>query len=97
MPNTFDFTFVGYVGDDGPQAIVVVRLDHVQPKVLAQGQFQLAITSYQLFRRVAQDTILALDLPAPRRAPRRTRQAPDRADAAPGMPQVPDRAAARAT
>ncbi|MFI5262497.1 MAG: peptidoglycan D,D-transpeptidase FtsI family protein, partial [Candidatus Limnocylindrales bacterium] len=51
VPNTFDFSFVGYVGTTGPQAIIVVRLDHVQPKVIAQGQFQLAITSYQLFRR----------------------------------------------
>ncbi|HXR27728.1 MAG TPA: penicillin-binding protein 2, partial [Candidatus Baltobacteraceae bacterium] len=89
VPNTFDFTFVGYVGTSGPQAIIVVRLDHVQPKVIAQGQFQLAITSYQLFRRVAQDTIVALDLP-PQAAGATSTVAPTVPTQQPGMPDVPD-------
>ena len=89
VPNTFDFSFVGYVGTSGPQAIIVVRLDHVQPKVLAQGQFQLAITSYQLFRRAAQDTIMALDLP-PQAGAATSTAAPTVPTQQPGMPQVPD-------
>ena len=89
VPNTFDFSFVGYVGTSGPQAIIVVRLDHVQPKVLAQGQFQLAITSYQLFRRTAQDTITALDLP-PQAAGATSTVAPIVPTQQPGMPEVPD-------
>jgi len=89
VPNTFDFSFVGYVGTSGPQAVIVVRLDHVQPKVIAQGQFQLAITSYQLFRRAAQDTIVALDLP-PQAATASGTAAPALPTQQPGMPQVPD-------
>ncbi len=89
VPNTFDFSFVGYVGTSGPQAIIVVRLDHVQPKVIAQGQFQLAITSYQLFRRAAQDTITALDLP-PQVAGATSTVAPTVPTRQPGMPEVPD-------
>ncbi len=89
VPNTFDFSFVGYVGTSGPQAVIVVRLDHVQPKVIAQGQFQLAITSYQLFRRAAQDAIVALDLP-PQAAGATSTVAPTVPTQKPGMPEVPD-------
>ncbi|HTS14934.1 MAG TPA: penicillin-binding protein 2 [Candidatus Sulfotelmatobacter sp.] len=88
VPNTFDFSFVGYVGTSGPQAIIVIRLDHVKPKVLAQGQFQLGITSYQLFRRAAQDTIQALDLPPQTNAT--SSAAPVTPSQQPGMPEVPD-------
>ncbi len=88
VPNAFDFSFVGYVGTTGPQAIIVIRLDHVRPKVLAQGRFQLAITSYQLFRRAAQDTIVALDLPPAANA--EASPAPTQPAYQQGAPPIPD-------
>ena len=89
VTNTFDFTFVGYVGTQRATGDHRRRLDHVQPKVIAQGQFQLAITSYQLFRRAAQDTITALDLP-PQAAGATSTAAPTVPTQQPGMPEVPD-------
>ena len=63
VPDTYDFSFVGFVGRDSPAAVVAVRLDHVKPKVVRQGTLQLSITSYELFRRIAQDIVTAMDIP----------------------------------
>jgi cell division protein FtsI/penicillin-binding protein 2 len=63
VPDTYNFSFVGFVGRDSPAAVVAVRLDHVKPKVVRQGTLQLSITSYELFRRIAQDIVSALDIP----------------------------------
>ncbi|MEA2622703.1 MAG: hypothetical protein QOH61_1613 [Chloroflexota bacterium] len=60
--NRFNFSFVGFVGGDEPSAVVAVRIAEATPKVRGQGDLQLAITSYQLFRRIAVDTISRLDV-----------------------------------
>jgi cell division protein FtsI/penicillin-binding protein 2 len=61
--NRFNFSFIGYVGGDEPAAIIAVRIGEAVPGVRGQGQLELGITSYQLFRRIAVDTIARLDIP----------------------------------
>ncbi len=61
-PDTFDFTFVGYVGGDEPQAVVAVRIHETDPDIKGYGDLRLNITSYELFRRVARDIIATQDL-----------------------------------
>lgn len=61
--NIYNFSFAGFVGQQVPQAIVVTRIHDAQPQVLGVGDFKLGITSYELFRRIAVDTMVALDIP----------------------------------
>jgi cell division protein FtsI/penicillin-binding protein 2 len=61
-PDTFNFSFVGYVGGDEPQAVVAIRIGEANPVIKKPGDLRLHITSYELFRRVARDTILTLDI-----------------------------------
>jgi cell division protein FtsI/penicillin-binding protein 2 len=61
-PDTFNFSFVGYVGGDEPQAVVAIRIAEANPVIKKAGDLRLNITSYQLFRRVARDTIPILDI-----------------------------------
>jgi cell division protein FtsI (penicillin-binding protein 3) len=61
--NRFNFSFIGYVGGDEPAAVIAVRIGEAVPRVRGQGQLELGITSYQLFRRIAIDTISRLDIP----------------------------------
>ncbi len=69
MSNRFDFTFVGYLGRQRPEYIIAVEIDHGHPDILAQGVFQQNITTNELFRRIARDSIQSLDLaPLPRSA-----------------------------
>jgi cell division protein FtsI/penicillin-binding protein 2 len=49
----FNFSFVGFVGGDRPEAIVAVRIHDTTPKILGRGLLDLKITSYELFRRIA--------------------------------------------
>ncbi len=61
-PDTFDFSFVGYVGGDTPEAVIAVRIHEADPVIKRAGDLRLNITSYELFRRIARDTIAALDI-----------------------------------
>jgi len=61
-PDTFNFTFVGFVGSDEPEAIVAVRIHEADPEIKGPGDLRLKITSYELFRRVALGVIASLDL-----------------------------------
>lgn len=63
--NTFNFSFMGFAGRTTPEAVIAVRIHETRPNIRGQGDFELGITSYQLFRRIAIDTLNALDvLPA---------------------------------
>ncbi len=62
-PDTFNFTFVGYVGGDRPEAIIAVRIHETDPEIAGPGDLRLQITSYELFRRVARGVINVLDIP----------------------------------
>ncbi len=57
-PRYYNFTFVGYVGGDAPSAVITVHIDHARSLPNDQREIQLNITSYQLFKRVAQAVIL---------------------------------------
>ncbi len=61
--NTFNFTFVGYVGGATPNAVILTHIGEASPKVIKQGDLELGITSYQLFRRIANDAIHTLGIP----------------------------------
>ncbi len=60
--NTFNFSFVGFAGRTAPEAVIAVRIHDTRPLVRGQGNFDLEITSYELFRRIAVDTMAALDV-----------------------------------
>jgi cell division protein FtsI/penicillin-binding protein 2 len=61
--NTYNFTFCGFVGQRTPKAVIIVRIHNAKPEVRGVGDFKLGITSYELFRRIATDTIGSLDIP----------------------------------
>jgi cell division protein FtsI (penicillin-binding protein 3) len=61
--NTYNFTFCGFVGQHAPKAVIIVRIHNAKPEVRGVGDFKLGITSYELFRRIATDTIGSLDIP----------------------------------
>lgn len=61
--NLYNFSFAGFVGRDRPQAVIMTRIHETRPHVARVGDFRLGITSYELFRRIAIDTIDALDIP----------------------------------
>jgi cell division protein FtsI (penicillin-binding protein 3) len=63
LPRTFDFSFVGYVGSEKPEAVIAVRIHRTRPKVIAQGVLELQITSFELFRRIAMDVIRVVGIP----------------------------------
>ncbi len=61
--NVFDFSFVGYVGQWQPDVLIAVSIFDGRPKIYGQGQMELPIQSFDLFRRVAQDAISVLGIP----------------------------------
>jgi cell division protein FtsI/penicillin-binding protein 2 len=63
MPDTYNHTFVGFVGGDKPEAVILVRIHDTAPRVKRSWGMTLEITSNELFRRVALDAIDVLDIP----------------------------------
>ncbi|HLB44474.1 MAG TPA: penicillin-binding protein 2 [Candidatus Limnocylindrales bacterium] len=90
LDRVYNHTFVGFVGAERPEAIILVRVHDTQPRVHRRWGMTLEMTSNELFRRVALDAIDVLDLP-PLPAPS---DAPDEPGTAPSMqPAGPDTAA----
>ena len=58
----FNYTFVGFVGSDEPEALVAVRIHETKPKILGQGKLELERTSFELFRAVAKASIKHLKI-----------------------------------
>ena len=56
MENTYNHTFVGFVGAEQPEAVILVRIHDTEPTVAARWGKTLEMTSNALFRRVAQST-----------------------------------------
>jgi len=57
-PDTFNFSFVGFVGGDRPEAVIAVRIHEADPYIGRRaGDLRLRITSFELFQRVARDVI----------------------------------------
>jgi cell division protein FtsI (penicillin-binding protein 3) len=61
-PDTFNFSFVGYVGGDEPEAVIAIRIHEADPVIKKAGDLRLNITSYELFQRVARGVIASLDI-----------------------------------
>ncbi|MEO6349614.1 MAG: penicillin-binding protein 2 [Candidatus Limnocylindrales bacterium] len=62
MPDTYNHTFVGFVGGDRPEAVILVRIHDTEPRVRRSWGTTLEITSNELFRRVALDAIDVLEI-----------------------------------
>jgi cell division protein FtsI/penicillin-binding protein 2 len=62
LADTYNHTFVGFVGNDKPEAIILVRIHDTIPRVPKKWGMSLEVTSNELWRRVALDAIAALDL-----------------------------------
>jgi cell division protein FtsI/penicillin-binding protein 2 len=62
MDRVYNHTFVGFVGAERPEAVILVRIHEAEPQVKKRWGWALELTSNELFRRVALDTISVLDL-----------------------------------
>lgn len=62
LTKAFDFSFVGFVGTDEPEALIAVRIQEGRPKIQGQGILELKIPSYALFRNVARAAIKELGM-----------------------------------
>ncbi|MEP7360828.1 MAG: penicillin-binding protein 2 [Chloroflexota bacterium] len=60
MAHIYNHTFVGFVGAEQPDAVIIVRIHEAEP--VGHG-YRIQMSSNELFRRVAMDTIDVLDLP----------------------------------
>jgi cell division protein FtsI/penicillin-binding protein 2 len=63
LPDTYNHTFVGFIGNPDPQLIILVRIHDTEPLVKKSWGMTLEMTSNELFRHVAVDAISALDIP----------------------------------
>src|SRR5205823_5332704 len=54
---TYNYSFIGYVGKDRPQLVIAVTIREARPLVVSQGNLPLAVESYELFRRIATDSM----------------------------------------
>jgi membrane peptidoglycan carboxypeptidase len=59
----FNFSFVGFVGRDDPEVVIAVRLADTRPKIRGQGELELKVTSFELFRTIAKVAIRELEIP----------------------------------
>lgn len=63
MEDTYNHTFVGFVGAERPEAVILVRIHDTKPRVKRNWGMTLEMSSNALFRRVALDTISVLEIP----------------------------------
>lgn len=62
LDRVYNHTFIGFVGAERPAAMILVRIHDTQPGVHKRWGWTLELTSNELFRRVAVDTINALGI-----------------------------------
>ena len=57
--NLFNYSFVGYIArtPGHPDLVVAVRIEEGTPTVIRQGQLEMPVMSFELFRRIAHDAI----------------------------------------
>jgi cell division protein FtsI/penicillin-binding protein 2 len=72
--DVYNFSFVGFVGRQAPELVVAVRVNEGKPLVNVPGNMEMAVESFELFRRIATDAMSTLDLPPVR--PARSASAP---------------------
>jgi cell division protein FtsI/penicillin-binding protein 2 len=58
-PNLFNYSFVGFIGRTAghPDIVVAVRIHEGRPTIARVGQLEMPVMSFELFRRIAYDTI----------------------------------------
>jgi cell division protein FtsI/penicillin-binding protein 2 len=59
-PHSFNLSFVGFVGRDAPRLVIAVRIADARNTAVS-----IPVNSHEVFRRLAQDAMDTLDLPAP--------------------------------
>ena len=62
LTNRYNNTFVGYIGRNAPDLVIAIEIHEGKPLVIRQGDLPLAVESYELFRRIATDSMKMLDL-----------------------------------
>src|SRR5450756_847714 len=67
--DVYNFSFVGFVGRTAPELVVAVQVNEGKPLVNRPGDLEMAVESFELFRRIATDAMATLDLPPVRLAP----------------------------
>jgi stage V sporulation protein D (sporulation-specific penicillin-binding protein) len=57
--NKFNYSFVGYIGRKAnhPDLVVAVRIEEGTPTVVRLGHLEMPVMSFELFRRIAHDSI----------------------------------------
>ena len=81
LADTYNHTFVGFVGNERPEAIILVRIHDTVPRVPKKWGMSLEMTSNELWKRVALDAISELDLQPLSDAPATDRQSDQHAAA----------------
>ena len=76
--NSFDFSFIGYIGRQvgRPDVLVAIKIDDGNPTIQRVGELVMPVMSFELFRRIATDSMAVPGLlpdvpvvpPAPDRA-----------------------------
>jgi cell division protein FtsI/penicillin-binding protein 2 len=61
-PRVFNYSFVGFVGRTGADAVVAVRIEEGKPTIQQIGRIEMPVESFELFRRIATDAMETLDL-----------------------------------
>jgi cell division protein FtsI/penicillin-binding protein 2 len=61
--DVYNFSFVGFVGRTAPELVIAVRVSEGTPLVNVPGNLEMAVESFELFRRIATDAMATLDLP----------------------------------
>jgi cell division protein FtsI/penicillin-binding protein 2 len=62
ITNRYNNTFVGYIGRNAPDLVIAIEIHEGKPLLIRQGDLPLAVESYELFRRIATDSMKTLDL-----------------------------------
>ena len=57
--NLFNYSFVGYIArtPGHPDLVLAVRIEEGRPTVIRQGELEMPVMSFELFRRIAHDAI----------------------------------------
>jgi cell division protein FtsI (penicillin-binding protein 3) len=63
LDDIYNHTFVGFVGAEEPEAVILVRIHDATPTVKRNWGMTLEMSSNELFRRVAVATIETLEIP----------------------------------
>lgn len=68
LDGIYNRTFVGFVGGERPEAVILVRIHETEPRLPRRQRLVVQVSSNELFRRVALDAIDVLGIP-PRSSP----------------------------